>query len=103
MALTNEEVVEGRLETVQRIKVECLHCCQTCLFFFFPLPFPIPKKLQVGRKFTIKVLIRSCCMKKVAVGGCLCEPQEIQAEIQAVWSLLQLLWLEYVHTNNKTG
>lgn len=32
----------------------------------------------------------------------LCEPEETQAEIQAVGSLLLLLWLEYVHMNNKT-
>lgn len=68
-------------------------------FIFFPLPVPIPKIHQVGRKFTSKVLIRSHCMKKVTVGGCanadcLCEPEEIQAEIQAVRSLLLLLWLE---------
>lgn len=96
----------GGLEAVQWIKVWCLRCCQTC-FFFFCLPVPITKKCQVGRKFTSKVLIRSCCMKKVTVGGranadCLCELEEIQAEIQAIRSLLLLLWLQYVHINNKT-
>lgn len=69
LALTSEEMMECGLETVQWIKVCCLYCCQARIFFS-PLPVPIPKKHQVGRKFPSEVLIRSPPIKKVTVDGC---------------------------------